>query len=63
MRHPGLQPERAQGQIDLGELCPLQHHVVALDICAAASAGGVQPQPEELIRRVVSSLDILEMPL
>ncbi len=62
-RHPGLQAELAQRQVDLGELGLFQRHVVALEVGAAVGLGRVQPQPEELVGQVVVGLDVLEMRL
>ena len=62
-RHAGLQPQLAQRQIDLGDLCLFQRHVVALEVRAAVGLRRVQEQPEELIGQVVVRLHVLEVRL
>ncbi len=47
-RHPGLQAQLAQRQVDLGDLGLFQGHVVALEVGAAVGLGRVQEQPEEV---------------
>ena len=44
-RHPGLQAQLAQRQVDLGELRLFQRHVVALEVRAAVGPRRVQEQP------------------
>ena len=58
---PGLQPELAQRQVDLGDLRLFQRHVVALEVGAAVGLGRIEEQPEEVVGQVVVRLYVLEM--
>ena len=62
-RHAGLQSELAEGEVDLGELCFLERHVVALEVRAAVGLGRIEEQSEEVVGQVVVRLDVLEMRL
>ena len=60
-RHPGLQPQLAQRQIDLGDLRLFQRHVVALEVRAAVGLRRIEEEPEEVVRQVVVRLHVLEV--
>ena len=60
-RHPGLQAQLAQRQIDLGDLSLLQRHVLAPEVGATVCLGGVQKQPEKIVGQVVVRLHIDEV--
>ena len=62
-RHPGLQGQLAQRQIDLGDLRLLQRHVVALEIRAAVGLRRIEEEPEEIVGQVVMGLHVLEVRL
>ena len=60
-RHAGLEPQFAQRQVDLGDLCSFQRHVVALEVRATVCTRRIQEQGEEVVAQVVMRLDVLEM--
>ena len=60
---PGLQAELAERQIDLGDLCLFQRHVVALEVGAAVGLRRIEEEPEEVVGQVVMRLDVLEVRL
>jgi hypothetical protein len=60
-RHPGLQAQLAQRQVDLGALRLFQRHVVALEVRAAIGTGRVQEQRKEVVGQVVVRLHVLEV--
>jgi hypothetical protein len=57
-RHPGLEVQLAQRQIELGVLRLFQRHVVALEVGAAVGPGLVLKQAEEVVGEVVMGLDV-----
>ena len=59
--HPRLQSQLAQREVDLRVLSLLQRHVVAFEVGAAVCLGGIQKQPEKVVRQVVMRLNILEV--
>jgi hypothetical protein len=61
--HPRREAEFAEGQVDLGELCFLERHVVALEVGAAVGLRGIEEQLEELVGQVVMGLHVVEVGL
>ncbi len=62
-RHARLKAQLAQRQVDLGDLCLFQRHVVAFEVGAAVGPGGVEKQREELVGQVVMGLHVFKMRL
>ena len=62
-RHPWLQAELSQRQVDLGQLGLFQGHVVALEIRAAVGLRRIEEEPEEIVGQVVMRLDVIEVRL
>ena len=62
-RHARLEAELAERQVDLGDLCLFQRHVVALEVGAAVGLRGIEEEPEEVVGQVVVRLDVFEVRL
>ena len=60
-RHPGLQIELAEGEVDLGHLGLFQRHVLALEIRAAVGLTRIQEEAVEVVGQVVVRLHVLEV--
>ena len=57
-RHPRLQAQLAEGEVDLGHLRFFERHVVALEVGTAVGLGRAA-ELQELVRDVVVKLDFL----
>ena len=52
-RHPGLQIELAEGEVDLGDLGLFKGHVLALEVRAAVGLTRIQEEPVEVVGQVI----------
>ena len=52
-RHPGLQIELAEGEVDLGDLGLFKGHVLALEVRAAVGLTRIQEEPVEVVGQIV----------
>ncbi len=60
-RHTWLEPQFAQRQVDLGPLCLLERHIVALEVRTAVRPRRIEEQRKEVVAQVVVRLNVLEM--
>src|ERR1700712_2563094 len=61
--HARLEAQLAKRQVDLGDLCFLQCHVVSLEVRTAVRLCRVEEQAEEVVRQIVVSLNVFEVRL
>ncbi len=62
-RHPGLQAQLAQRQVDLGELRLVQCQIIALEVGAAVRLRRVEEEPVEVVGEVVMRLHVFKVRL